>query len=98
MHADNEMDEYSIDTKNHNIAFNTEYTLLDEKGTFWINIHPSTYVVSYYSKGSYKNVDIKLMYRDILKLPSPIPKALDSIMCARINWHYEMVRTIIEEE
>jgi hypothetical protein len=98
MHADNEMDEYSIDTKHHNIAFNTEYTLLDEKGTFWINIHPSTYVVSYYSKGSYKNVDIKLMYRDILKLPSLIPKVLDSVMCARIDWHYEMVRTIIEEE
>ena len=92
------MDEYSIQNKVPNIAFNTEYILLSGNVTFWINIHPYTYVVSYYSKGAYKSVDIKLMYLDILKLPSLIPKALDSIMRARIDSHYEMVRSIIEEE
>jgi hypothetical protein len=98
MHADEKMDEYSIQNKVPNIAFNTEYILLSGNVTFWINIHPYTYVVSYYSKGAYKSVDIKLMYLDILKLPSLIPKALDSIMRARIDSHYEMVRSIIEEE
>ena len=98
MHSDEKMDEYSIRTKHPNIAFNTEYTLLGGNVTFWINIHPSTYVVSYYSKGGYESIDIRMMYLDILKLPSLIPKALDSIMCARIDWHYDMVRSIIEEE
>ena len=98
MHADERMDEYSSHNKHPNIAFNTEYVLLGGNATFWINIHPSTYVVSYYSKGGYESIDIRMMYLDILKLPSLIPKALDSIMRARIGWHYEMVRSIIEEE
>jgi hypothetical protein len=99
MHTDKEMDEWSIRTKHLNMAFNTnEYTLLGGNVTYWINIHPSNYVVSYYSKGGYKNVDIRMMYHDILKLPALIPKALDTIMRAKINWHYEMVESILGEE
>jgi hypothetical protein len=98
MHSDEKMDEYSIHIKHPKIAFNTEYSLLGGNVTFWINIHPGTYVVSYYSKGGYESIDIRMMYLDILKLPSLIPKALDSIMCARIDWHYDMIRSIIEEE
>jgi hypothetical protein len=98
MHADERMDEYSIHNKQPNIAFNTEYILLGGSVTFWINIHPYTHVITYYNKGGFKSVDIKLMYLDILKLPPLIPKALDSIMGARIDSHYEMVRSIIEEE
>jgi len=39
-----------------------------------------------------------MMYDDILKLYPLISKALDSIMGDRIDWHYEMVKSIIEEE
>jgi hypothetical protein len=99
MHSDERMDEWSIRTKNRNIAYNTnDDTIIPRKNvSYWINISPRN-VVSYYSKEEYKNVDIRMIYCDILKLYPLIPKALDSIMGDRIDWHYEMVKSIIEEE
>jgi hypothetical protein len=39
-----------------------------------------------------------MKYNDNLKLYPLIPEALDSIMGDRIDWHYKMVKSIIEEE
>jgi hypothetical protein len=98
MHSDLNLDEYSLRNKNPNIAFNTnEHTLLSGNTTYWINIHPSNYIISYYSKGGYKHVDIREMYPDILKLPPLIVNALSEIMQARIHSVYDMVRAIIGE-
>jgi hypothetical protein len=52
MHSDERMDEWSIHTKNRNIAFytNDDSIIPRENVSYWINISTSNYVVSYYSK------------------------------------------------
>lgn len=98
MHSDEKLDDWSLRTKHYNMAFNTteDMIILPKNMTYWINISPSNYVVTYYEEGRYQNVDIRMMYRDILKLPPLIPKALDNIMGDRIDWHYQMVKSLIE--
>jgi len=95
-HNDEKMDEWTAKSKHHNIAFGTGTGIANLD--VWLDFHPSTLSVTYYSNGSSKTADLNSMYLDIEKLPPQIVKALDTIMDSPTGWNSPSIRSIIEEE